>query len=278
MPVNLVSLVVLTGILGWFASAAVRVVREFERLVVFRLGHLLGTRGPGVVFLIPFIDSGVKLSLRLVTFDVPAQEVITRDNVTTRVNAVVYYRVVDPARTVVNVENFHRATAELAATTLRSVVGQVELDQLLTERERLNSKLQQILDEATDRWGIKVTTVEIKDVVIPPDLLSAIARQAEAERERRALIIHAEGERQAAQRLSEAAKILSAEPGGLALRVLRTLPDLADRKGSTIIFPLPVEIAPMLGGFRPPNTVGAGDRNERTAPPDPPTDLVPREH
>ncbi|MDQ7795100.1 MAG: slipin family protein [bacterium] len=234
-------------ILFLFLSSALRVVREYERLVVFRLGRLAGSRGPGLVLLIPGIDAAFRVSLRIVTYDVPTQDVITKDNVTTRVNAVVYYRIVDPALTLVNVENFHQATAQLAQTTLRSVVGQAELDQLLTERDRLNVQLQKILDEATDRWGIKVTAVEIKDVVIPEGLLSAIARQAEAERQRRALVIHAEGERQASERLAEAARMLATEPGGLTLRVLRTLPEIAARPGSVVAFPIPIELGSLLG-------------------------------
>lgn len=238
--------------------SAVRVVPEYERLVVFRLGHLAGVRGPGVVFLIPVVDSAVRISMRIVTLDVPAQEVITRDNVTTKVDAVVYYRVVDPARAVVTVENFHYATAQLAQTTLRSVVGQAELDELLSEREKLNERLQEILDQATDPWGIKVSSVEIKDVTIPPGLLQAIARQAEAERERRALVIQAQGEEQAAESLVRAAAMLNNEPGAMTLRVLRSLPDLASREGSTIIFPVPMELSALLGSWQQAGSGGGG--------------------
>lgn len=230
-----------------FLWSAIRIVPEYERVVVLRLGRLIGTRGPGIIFLIPFIDQGLRMSLRIVTLDVPTQEVITRDNVTTSVDAVVYYRVVDPARTVVSVEDYHYATAQLAQTTLRSVVGQAELDELLSERDKLNAKLQTILDEATDPWGIKVTAVEIKDVTIPQGLLSAIARQAEAERQRRALVIQARGEEQAADALVRAAAKLNDEPGAMTLRVIRTLPELVSKEGSTVVFPIPMELGALLG-------------------------------
>lgn len=230
-----------------FLWASVRIVPEYERVVVLRLGRLIGTKGPGIVFLIPFIDQGIRLSLRIVTLNVPTQEVITRDNVTTSVDAVVYYRVVDPARTVVSVEDYPYATAQLAQTTLRSVVGQAELDELLAERDKLNAKLQEILDESTEPWGIKVTAVEIKDVTIPQGLLSAIARQAEAERQRRALVIQARGEEQAADALVRAASKLNSEPGALTLRVIRTLPELVNKEGSTVVFPVPMELGALLG-------------------------------
>lgn len=218
-------------ILVFFVTSALKVVREYERLVVFRLGRLIGEKGPGLVFVIPIIDRFVRISLRIITLDVPTQEVITRDNVTTNVNAVVYYRVVDPNRAVNNVEEYKMATAQLAQTTLRSVAGQAELDELLSERDKLNLKIQSILDEATDPWGIKVTAVEIKDVGIPEALQKAISRQATAERERRAVIVQAEGEKEAAGKIAEAAKILNAEEGGFYVRLLRTLPEIArDRK------------------------------------------------
>ncbi len=225
-----------------FIAMAIRIVREYERLVVFRLGRLIGVKGPGFILIIPVIDKVIRISLRIVTLDVPSQEVITKDNVTTNVNAVVYYRVVDPNRAVVNVEEYAMATAQLAQTTLRSVAGQAELDELLSEREKLNSKIQSILDEATDPWGIKVTTVEIKDVVIPEALQKAISRQATAERERRAVIVQAEGEKQAAGKIKDAAKILNSEEGGFYVRLLRTLPEIASQQGSLIAFPLPVEL------------------------------------
>ncbi|HED24321.1 MAG TPA: slipin family protein [Firmicutes bacterium] len=229
-----------------FVSSAIKIVREYERLVVFRLGRLIGEKGPGLVFVIPVVDRTVRISLRIITLDVPTQEVITRDNVTTSVNAVVYYRVVDPNRAVNNVEEYRMATAQLAQTTLRSVAGQAELDELLAEREKLNQKIQGILDEATDPWGIKVTAVEIKDVVIPEALQKAISRQATAERERRAVIVQAEGEKAAAGKIAEAAKILNAEEGGFYVRLLRTLPEIASQQGNLIAFPLPIELKHLL--------------------------------
>jgi len=233
-------------VLFFFVTAAIKIVREYERLVVFRLGRLIGEKGPGFVLVIPVVDKVIRISLRIVTLDVPSQEVITRDNVTTSVNAVVYYRVVDPNRAVNNVEEYRMATAQLAQTTLRSVAGQAELDELLSERDKLNQKIQGILDEATDPWGIKVTAVEIKDVVIPEALQRAISRQATAERERRAVIVQAEGEKQAAGKIAEAAKILNTEEGGFYVRLLRTLPEIASYQGSMIAFPLPVELKHMF--------------------------------
>lgn len=232
-----------------FLYSALKVVREYERLVVFRLGRLLGTRGPGLVLLIPFVDRAERVSLRVVTLDVPTQEVITRDNVTTSVNAVVYFRVVEPASAIVNVERFYEATAQLAQTTLRSVAGQAELDELLAERDKLNHLIQKILDEATDAWGIKVTAVEIKDVVVPESLQRSISRQAAAERERRAIIIQAEGEKEAAEKLAEAASILNRAPGGYFIRLLRSIPEITSQPGNILAFPLPVELKNLLGGL-----------------------------
>lgn len=229
-----------------FLSSAIKIVREYERLVVFRLGRLIGAKGPGFILVIPVVDRTVRLSLRIITLDVPIQEVITRDNVTTSVNAVVYYRVVDPNSAVNVVEDYRMATAQLAQTMLRSVVGQAELDELLSERDKLNLKIQAILDEATDPWGIKVTAVEIKDVIIPEALQSAISRQATAERERRAIIVQAEGEKEAATKIAEAAQILHAQEGGFFVRLLRTLPEIAGQKGSIIAFPLPIELRHLL--------------------------------
>jgi regulator of protease activity HflC (stomatin/prohibitin superfamily) len=233
-------------ILFFFVASALKVVREYERLVVFRLGRLIGQKGPGLVFMIPVVDRFVRISLRIITLDVPTQEVITRDNVTTSVNAVVYYRVIDPNRAVNNVEEYKMATAQLAQTTLRSVAGQADLDELLSERDKLNQKIQVILDEATDPWGIKVTAVEIKDVGIPEALQKAISRQATAERERRAVIVQAEGEKEAAGKIAEAAKILNSEEGGFYVRLLRTLPEIASQQGSVIAFPLPIELKHLL--------------------------------
>ncbi len=237
-----------------FVVSAIKIVREYERLVVFRLGRLIGEKGPGIVFVIPLVDRTVRISLRIITLDVPTQEVITRDNVTTSVNAVVYYRVVDPNRAVNNVEEYKMATAQLAQTTLRSVAGQAELDELLAERDKLNQKIQSILDEATDPWGIKVTAVEIKDVVIPEALQKAISRQATAERERRAVIVQAEGEKAAAGKIAEAAAILNSQEGGFYVRLLRTLPEIASQQGSIIAFPLPIELKHLLPTARDANT------------------------
>ncbi len=220
---------------------AIRVVREYERLVVFRLGRLVGERGPGLVLLIPIIDRPVRVGLRTVTMDVPSQDIITKDNVTVKVNAVVYFRVIDPKQAVVQVENYLYATSQIAQTTLRSILGQAELDELLAEREKLNTALQQVIDRQTEPWGVKVTTVEVKNVDLPQEMQRAIAKQAEAERERRAKVINAEGEYQAAARLTEAASVMAKEPTALQLRYLQTLAQIATENNSTTIFPVPVD-------------------------------------
>jgi regulator of protease activity HflC (stomatin/prohibitin superfamily) len=220
---------------------AIRVVREYERLVVFRLGRLIGARGPGLVLLWPVIDRAVKVGLRTVTMDVPPQDIITRDNVTVKVNAVIYFRVIDASQAVVQVENFLYATSQIAQTTLRSILGQQELDELLAEREKLNQALQQVIDRQTEPWGVKVSTVEVKNVDLPQEMQRAIARQAEAERERRAKVINAEGEYQAAARLAEAAAVIGREPAALQLRYLQTLAEIATENNSTTIFPVPVD-------------------------------------
>ncbi len=226
----------------------VRIVREYERGVVFRLGRLVGARGPGLILLIPFIDRMVKVDLRVVTMDVPRQEMMTRDNVPVTVDAVVYFRVVNPEDAIVKVEDFVRATALYAQTTLRSVVGQHELDDLLSHRDQVNAQLQRIIDEATEPWGIKVTAVEVRDVVLPEGMKRAMARQAETERERRAKIINAEGEFQAAERLVEAARKMAEQPIALQLRYLQTLAEIASEQNSTTIFPLPIDLVrPFLG-------------------------------
>ena len=228
-------------------AASVRILREYERAVVFRLGRLLGEKGPGLVLLIPGVDRMVRVSLRTVTLDIPPQNLITRDNVPAKVNAVCYFRVIDANRALREVENYLYATSQLAQTTLRSVVGQFELDEVLSDREKVNTKLQHILDQETDAWGIKVTKVEVKQVDIPESMQRAIARQAEAERERRAKVIHADGEFQAAQKLADAAKVLQTEPAAIQLRYLETLTVIAADKNSTIVFPLPMDIvAPLL--------------------------------
>lgn len=220
---------------------AIRVVREYERLVVFRLGRLVGQRGPGLVFLIPIVDRAVRVGLRIVTLDVPPQDIITKDNVTVKVNAVVYFRVVDVQQAVVQVENYLYATSQIAQTTLRSILGQAELDELLSEREKLNAALQQVIDRETEPWGVKVTKVEVKNVDLPQEMQRAIAKQAEAERERRAKVINAEGEYQAAARLTEAASVMAKEPTALQLRYLQTLAEIATENNSTTIFPVPVD-------------------------------------
>jgi regulator of protease activity HflC (stomatin/prohibitin superfamily) len=221
---------------------AIRVVREYERLVVFRLGRLVGERGPGLVLLIPLVDRSVKVGLRTVTMDVPPQDIITRDNVTVKVNAVIYFRVVASQEAVVQVENYLYATSQIAQTTLRSILGQAELDELLSEREKLNQALQQVIDRQTEPWGVKVSTVEVKNVDLPQEMQRAIARQAEAERERRAKVINAEGEYQAAARLSEAAAVIGREPVAIQLRYLQTLAEIATENNSTTIFPVPVDL------------------------------------
>jgi regulator of protease activity HflC (stomatin/prohibitin superfamily) len=232
-----------------FLANAIRVVREYERLVVFRLGRLIGEKGPGVVLLIPVVDRAVKVGLRTVTMDVPPQDIITRDNVSVKVNAVIYFRVIDSRQAVVQVENFLYATSQIAQTTLRSILGQQELDELLSEREKLNLALQQVIDRQTEPWGVKVTTVEVKNVDLPQDMQRAIARQAEAERERRAKVINAEGEFQAAQRLAEAAAVISKEPAALQLRYLQTLAEIATENNSTTIFPIPIDLMGALTNF-----------------------------
>jgi regulator of protease activity HflC (stomatin/prohibitin superfamily) len=243
------------------AGASVRVLREYERGVVFRLGRLIGRKGPGLIFLIPFVDRMVRVSLRTVTLSVPPQDVITRDNVPARVTAVAYFRVVEPDDSVVKVEDFLDATSQIAQTTLRSVLGKAELDMLLSQREQLNDDLQQIIDEQTEPWGIKVTTVEIKDVEIPTTMQRAMARQAEAERERRAKIIGAEGEFQAAEKLRAAADLMSGNPTTLQLRYLQTLLEIGAENNSTVIFPLPIDLLkPLLEAAEKQGLLPAGER------------------
>jgi len=224
------------------AASAIKITREYERGVIFRLGRLIGAKGPGIFFIIPGVDKMLRISLRLVTLDIPPQDVITRDNVSIKVNAVVYFRVIDPNKAVVEVENYLYATSQLAQTTLRSVVGQAELDELLSQRDKINLRLQDILDKHTEPWGIKVSLVETKQVDLPEEMRRAIARQAEAERERRAKIIHAEGEAQAAQKLAEAANVLGVNPAALQLRFLQTLTEVATEKNSTTVFPVPIDL------------------------------------
>jgi len=243
--------VVLLAMVAVAAGASIRILREYERAVVFRVGRLLGTKGPGLVLLIPFIDRMQRVDLRTVTLDIPPQNLITRDNVPAKVNAVCYFRVIDAARAVVDVEQFLRATSQIAQTTLRSVLGKADLDMLLAEREQLNEALQHIIDEHTDPWGIKVTTVEIKDVEIPTAMQHAMALGAQAERERRAKIIHAEGEFQASQRLRDAADVISGNPASLQLRYLQTLTEIGAQQNSTVVFPLPMDMMkPFVEAFQ----------------------------
>jgi regulator of protease activity HflC (stomatin/prohibitin superfamily) len=244
-------------------GASVRVLREYERGVVFRLGRVTEHRGPGLIFLVPVVDRMVRVSLRTVTLKIPAQEVITRDNVPARVTAVAYYRVIDPTRSVVEIENVLAATSQIAQTTLRSVLGKAELDALLSERERLNEHLQQIIDDQTEPWGVKVTTVEIKDVEIPERMQHAMARQAEAERERRAKIINAEGEFQAAARLNDAADVISRNPVTIQLRYLQTLIEVSGNPSSTIVFPLPIDVLQPLVSSAERRRDGVPDAEER---------------
>ncbi|QAA76971.1 MAG: slipin family protein [Candidatus Bipolaricaulis sibiricus] len=244
----MLTFVVIAALVLLFLSSAIKVVREYERGVIFRLGRLVGARGPGLFLIIPLVDKMVKVDLRTITLDVPPQEVITRDNVPVNVNAVVYFRVVDPQASVVEVLDYIEATRQISMTTLRSVLGRVELDDILSERDKLNRELQQIIDDHTDPWGIKVSTVEIKDVKIPTEMQRAIARQAEAERERRSKIINAEGEFQAAERLREAAAIMHEAPGALQLRYLQTLSEISTENATTIVFPVPIEL---LDALRP---------------------------
>jgi regulator of protease activity HflC (stomatin/prohibitin superfamily) len=228
-------------------SAAIKVVQEYERGVIFRLGRLVGAKGPGLFFIIPIVDRMVKVDLRVITLDIPSQDCITNDNVTVKVNAVAYYRVVDPERAVVAVEDFRRATWQIAQTSLRNVIGQSELDELLAHREKINEQLQSIIDEQTEPWGVKVSIVEVKDVELPQTMQRAMARQAEAEREKRAKIIHAEGEFQASQQLAAAASVIASQPASIQLRYLQTLTEIAVEKNSTIIFPVPIEFIRGLG-------------------------------
>jgi len=230
----------------FFLASAIRILREYERAVIFRLGRVIKTKGPGLIILIPVIDKMVKVSLRLVAMDVPSQDVITRDNVSVKVNAVIYFRVMDPTNATIEVENYLFATSQLAQTTLRSVCGQVELDELLSEREKINTQLQSILDKHTDPWGIKVTTVEVKHIDLPQEMQRAMAKQAEAERERRAKVINAEGEFQAADRLAEAAAIINKHPEALQLRYLQTLREIAAENNSTTLFPIPIDLVSLF--------------------------------
>jgi regulator of protease activity HflC (stomatin/prohibitin superfamily) len=242
---------------------AVKIVQEYERGVIFRLGRLVGARGPGLFFILPFVERMVKVDLRVVTMDVPRQDVITRDNVTVKVDAVVYFRVMDPEDAVVRVLDYIRATSLVAQTTLRSVLGQSDLDELLSNRDEVNQRLQQIIDDATEPWGIKVTIVEVRDVALPSEMINAMSRQAQAERERRAKVIHAEGEYEAAERLAQAGQVMASEPATLQLRYLQTLTEIASEKNSTIVFPIPIDIFSMFQRMVGNGADGGGEPQRR---------------
>lgn len=251
IPVGLVGYAVVIALIVMIISSAVRILLEYERGVVFRLGRFAGVKGPGLRFIIPVIDKMVKIPLRTVAMDVPPQDIITKDNVSLKVNAVIYFRVLEPNKALIEVENYLYATSQLAQTTLRSVLGQSELDELLAHRDKINQELQRILDRQTDAWGVKVSNVEVKHIDLPVEMQRAMARQAEAERERRSKVIHAAGEFEASQKLSEAAKIISSEDGALQLRFLQTLTEVAAEKNSTIIFPVPIDlIGPFIEKYK----------------------------
>jgi regulator of protease activity HflC (stomatin/prohibitin superfamily) len=250
MMLDYITYLVLAVIVILFFTSAIRILREYQRGVIFTLGRFTGVRGPGLIILIPFVQQMVRVDLRVVVQDVPPQDVISRDNVSVKVNAVIYFRVIDPERATLQVENYMQATSELAQTTLRSVLGKHELDEMLAERDKLNSDIQEILDTQTDAWGIKVANVEIKHVDIDESMVRAIARQAEAERERRAKVINAEGEQQAAQKLLEAAQILGQQPEAMQLRYLSTLNVIAGERSSTIVFPFPMEFMDLIKTMR----------------------------
>ena len=246
-------------VLFMIVSAAVKIVQEYERGVIFRLGRLVAARGPGLFFLIPFVETMRKVDLRIVTLEVPAQEAITRDNVTIQVDAVVYFRVTDPSEAVVKAIDFVRATSLVGQTTLRSILGQSDLDHLLSERDKINQRLQEVIDQQTSSWGVKVTSVEVRDIQLPQTMQRAMAKQAEAEREKRAKIIHAEGEFSASQQLAAAAQVIDSQPATLQLRYLQTLTEIAAEKNSTIVFPLPIDLIQMLLEGR-----GSGNRKDDT--------------
>ena len=259
----LIGLAIVAVLVLMLISASVKIVQEYERGVIFRLGRLMGARGPGFFLIIPWVEAMRKIDLRIITLDVPAQEAITRDNVTIKVNAVVYFRVVNPEDAVVKVLDYIRATSLIAQTSLRSILGQSDLDHLLAERDKINQELQRVIDEQTDAWGVKVTSVEVRDVELPQSMQRAMARQAEAEREKRAKTIHAEGEFNAAQQLANAAQVIATQPATLQLRYLQTLTEIAAEKNSTIIFPLPIDI---VQAFLNMPVAPTGDGREPAAP------------
>ena len=255
--------IVILIVLLFLLFSSIRVVQQYERGVIFTLGRLIGAKGPGLFLVVPFISRMIKVDLRIVTLNVPPQEVITRDNVTVKVTAVLYFYVVNPSAAVANVVNFIQATTQIGQTTLRNVLGQSELDELLSQRKKINQELQTIIDEHTERWGVKVTAVEVKDIELPTTMQRAMAKQAEAEREKRAKIIHAEGELQASTQLAQAAGIIGSQPNALQLRYLQTLTEIAVEKNSTIIFPLPMDIIQPLLGALPKSDVHTGESVER---------------
>ncbi len=240
MQLPVIAIIVFFGFL--ILVNMIKILKEYERGVIFRLGRLIGSKGPGLIILIPVIDKMVRVDLRVITYDVPAQDVITKDNVSVKVNAVLYFQITDSNKAIVSVANFFEATSQIAQTTLRSVLGQVELDDLLAQREKINAQLQQIIDEQTEPWGVKVTVVEVKNVDLPPEMTRAIAKQAEAERERRAKVIHAEGEFQASQKLADAANVIATAPNAMQLRFLQTMVEVSAEKNSTLIFPVPIDL------------------------------------
>jgi len=242
MTITLAFVATILILVGLIVASAIRIFREYERGVVFTLGRYTGTKGPGLVLIVPFVQQVVRVDLRTIVNDVPPQDIISRDNVSVKVNAVIYFRVVDAEKAIIQVANFLEATSQLAQTTLRSVLGQHVLDELLSERDKINQILQAIIDEATSPWGIKVSVVEVKDVEIPGDMQRAMARQAEAERERRAKVIHADGEFEASQKLADAAKVLATQPAAIQLRYLQTLTEIGVEKNTTVVFPLPIDI------------------------------------
>ncbi|MEZ4522557.1 MAG: SPFH domain-containing protein [Thermomicrobiales bacterium] len=266
----LVALIAIVVFIAIIVSASIKITQEYERGVIFRLGRFVGTRGPGLIVLVPFVERMQKVDLRILTLDIPSQEVITRDNVTVKVNAVAYFRALDPERAVIEVNDYIRATSQIAQTTLRSILGQSELDELLSEREEINDKLQVIIDEQTEPWGVKVNIVEVKDVELPEVMQRAMARQAEAERDKRARIINAEGEFQAAQRLHEAAVVIAQEPTALQLRYLQTLNDISAEHNSTILFPIPIDLLDAFRGIGRAIETMAGELEDTSAPAPPP--------
>ncbi|SFC39877.1 slipin family protein [Streptomyces aidingensis] len=252
MSTAVLALVLAALVLLILLAASLRIAKEYERGVIFRLGRVIGAKGPGLFFLIPVVDRMVRVSLRTVTMDIPAQDVITRDNVTVRVNAVTYFHITDPVRSVIAVENHYAATSQIAQTTLRSVLGQTDLDDLLGKRDEINQHLQEIIDKVTDPWGVKVSLVEVKDVELPQAMRRAMARQAESERDRRAKVIHAHGELEAAETLGQAAGTLEAHPAAMQLRLLSTLTEVASERNSTLIFPVPIELLRLIERSAPP--------------------------